>query len=43
MQTGIEWLELRTLSAHRFYPKVLQVLLAGDVSVDGPLYLGDVN
>jgi 8-oxo-dGTP diphosphatase len=43
MQTGIEWLELSTLSDHPLYPKVLQGLLAGDARVDGAVYLGDVN
>ena len=43
MQTGIEWLELDALSNHRLYPKVLQQLLAADVTPDEPVYLGDVN
>jgi hypothetical protein len=43
MQTGIEWLELKTLSNYRIYPKVLQKLLSDDMPIDGPVYLGDVN
>jgi len=43
MQTGIEWLELSTLTDHRLYPRVLQRLLAPSASFDEPVYLGDVN
>ena len=43
MQTGIEWLELNALSNHRLYPKVLRQLLAADMTLDEPVYLGDVN
>jgi 8-oxo-dGTP diphosphatase len=43
MQTGIEWLELSTLTNHRLYPSVLQQLLVPNALPDKPVYLGDVN
>ncbi len=43
IQTGIEWLDLSSLSEYRLYPKVLGQLLVTDSAVGQPIYLGDVN
>jgi 8-oxo-dGTP diphosphatase len=43
MQTGIDWINVGTLTQHRLYPKVLKKLLTGNMSASEPVYLGDVN
>jgi ADP-ribose pyrophosphatase YjhB (NUDIX family) len=43
MQIGIAWLNLHDLAHFRIYPRVLQHLLATELPIAGPVYLGDVN
>ena len=43
MQTGVAWIPLDELHAHRVYPKVLPALLRDGVPTGPARYLGDVN
>jgi ADP-ribose pyrophosphatase YjhB (NUDIX family) len=43
MQIGADWVELRTLTECRLYPKALVGLLVDGLPTDGAVYLGDVN
>jgi len=43
MQTGVVWLELAPLPAHRFYPRALIPHLVRLNDADRVVYLGDVN
>lgn len=45
-QEGVEWLSLRDLTAHRFYPQALIPFLLEQgqgIPSSAPLYVGDVN
>jgi 8-oxo-dGTP pyrophosphatase MutT (NUDIX family) len=42
-QEGVAWLPLNQLSTTRLYPAILAQLLDENRSLQGPVYLGDVN
>jgi 8-oxo-dGTP pyrophosphatase MutT (NUDIX family) len=42
-QDGMAWLPLHSLPATRIYPAILAHVLNEDRTVQGPVYLGDVN
>jgi len=43
MQIGVEWIDLKYLDECRIYPKILKSLISDDGSLNGEIYLGDVN